>query len=63
VVRQKVELHDNYEETTRTGNGIALLKILKGISFHFQSEKYPCHLIHEAIKHFYNCSQGRFETT
>jgi len=63
VVRQKVEAHGNYEETTRTSNGIVLLKILKGISFHFQSQKYPCHSIHEAIKLFYNCSQGRFETT
>jgi len=63
VVRQKVEVHDNYEETTCTSNGIALLKILKGISVHFQSQKFPCHSIHEVIKRFYNCSQGHFATT
>jgi len=58
VVRQKVEAHDNYEETSRAGNGIALLKILKGISFHFQSQKYPCHSIHEAIKRFLQLLSG-----
>ena len=63
VVRQKVESNENFEEVARTGNGIGLLIILKGISFHFQSQKYACHSIHEALKRFYNCSQGRFATT
>jgi Zinc knuckle len=63
VVRQKVESNETYAEVSRTGNGIGLLIILKGISFHFQSQKYSCHSIHEALKRFYNCSQGRFATT
>ena len=63
VVRQKVESNGRFEDVARTGNGLELLSILKGISFHFQSQKYNCHSIHEALKRFYNCAQGRFATT
>lgn len=63
VVRQKVEASENYEEMARTGDGLNLLIVLKSISFHFQSQKYICHSIHEALKRYFNCSQGRFATT
>ena len=63
VVRQKAESHDSFLATSTVGDGLALLSILKGISFHFQSQKYVGHSIHEVLKRYYNCSQGRFATT
>ena len=64
VVRQKVEANERFEETARTGDdGLGLLTILKGISFHFQSQKYACHSFHDALKRYYNCTQGRYATT
>jgi hypothetical protein len=54
VVRQKAESHDLFKATSAAGNGLALLTILKGISFHFQSLKYVGHSIHEALKRYYN---------
>ena len=63
VIRQKVESHKDYEDIASSGDGIKLLVLLKGISFHFQSQKYLPHSIHEALKRYYNCSQGRYATT
>ena len=63
VVRQKVEANKKFAEIMSSGDGLQLLMILKGISFHFQSQKYLSHSIHEAMKRYYNCSQGRFATT
>lgn len=62
VVRQKAESHDLFAATSATGDGLALLTILKGISFQFQSQKYVGHSIHEALKRYYHCSQGRLAT-
>lgn len=58
VVRQKAESHDLFAATSATGDGLALLTILKGISFQFQSQKYVGHSIHEALKRYYNCSHA-----
>jgi hypothetical protein len=63
VVRQKVEANNKFAEIASRGDGLQLLTILKGISFHFQSQKYLSHSIHKAMKCYYNCSQGRFATT
>ena len=63
VVRQKVEANKEFEDIASSGDGIKLLIIFKGISFHFQSQKYICHSIHEALKRYYNCAQGRYATT
>ena len=55
VTRQKVEANERFEEIAHTGDGLGLLNtILKGISFHFQSQKYACHSIHDALKRYYN---------
>jgi hypothetical protein len=62
-VRQKVEANKNFEAIANTGDVIKLLLLLKGISFHFQSQKYLSHSIHEALKRCYNCAQGRYATT
>lgn len=63
VVRQKVEASKDFKETADSGDGLKLLDILKGISFHFQSQKYLSHAIDEALKRYYNCAQGKFATT
>jgi hypothetical protein len=63
VVRQKVEANKDFEAIANVGDGIKLLLLLKGISFHLQSQKYLSHSIHEALKRYYNCAQGRYATT
>ena len=62
VVRQKVEANKDFEGMADSGDGIKLLITLKGISFHFQSQRHLSHAIHEALKRYYNCSQGRYAT-
>ena len=62
-MRQKVEANKDFEAIANVGDGIKLLLLLKGISFHFQSQKYLSHSIHEALKRYYNCAQGRYATT
>jgi hypothetical protein len=53
-----MEANKDFEDMANSGDGIKLLIILKSISFHFQSQKYLSHAIHEALKCYYNCSQG-----
>ena len=45
------------------GDGLGLLKLIKGVAFLFQSQKYLPQSIHEALKRYYNCMQGKSSTT
>jgi hypothetical protein len=42
---------------------LGLLRALKGVAYHFQSQKYLSHALHESMKRYYNCTQGKFATT
>ncbi|KAI2493199.1 hypothetical protein MHU86_21348 [Fragilaria crotonensis] len=60
IMRQKLEAHETFAGVSTTGDGLGLLKLVKGIAFQFQSQKYLPHALHEALKRYYNCSQGKF---
>ena len=63
IMRQKVEASDLFSGVAIDGDGLGLLKIIKGVAFQFQSQKYLPHALHEALKRYYNCQQGKFSTT
>ena len=63
VMRQKIEAHAGYDRIYQNGDGLGLLRALKSTAFHFQEQKYLGHAIHEALKRYYNCAQGKFATT
>jgi hypothetical protein len=63
VIFQKVEAHPTYAAIYNNGDGLGLLKALKTTAFHFQEQKYIGHSLHEVLKRFYNCAQGKFATT
>jgi hypothetical protein len=63
IMRQKAEAHDLFVGVALDGDGLGLLKIIKGVAFKFQSQKYLPHALHEAMKRLYNCNQGKFATT
>jgi len=63
IMRQKVEAHETFACVSSTGDGLGLLRLIKGVAFQFQSQKYLPHALHEALKRYYNCAQGKFATT
>ena len=63
IMRQKVEAHESFAGVSSTGDGLGLLKLVKSIAFQFQSQKYLPHALHEALKRYYNCSQGKYAST
>jgi hypothetical protein len=62
-MRQKLEAQDNFVTISTTADGLGLLRALKGVAYHFQSQKYLSHALHESMKRYYNCTQGKFATT
>jgi hypothetical protein len=62
-MRQKVEASDNFDSICASGDGLKLLKAIKGIAFHFQSQKYLPHSLYESKRRFYQCHQGEFMST
>jgi hypothetical protein len=62
VMRQKVEALSVYKTLTTNGDGLMLLKAIKGLVYNFQSQKYLSHALHESKRRFYLCSQGRNTT-
>ena len=63
IMRQKVEASDNFDSICASGDGLKLLKAIKGIAFHFQSQKYLPHSLYESKRRFYQCHQGKFMST
>jgi hypothetical protein len=55
MMRQRIETYNVYSEISTTGDVIALLKIIKGINFNFQSQKHVPVSLHEAKKSLYGC--------
>ncbi len=50
IMRQKLEAHETFAGVLATGDGLGLLKLVKGVAFQFQSQKYLPHALHEALK-------------
>jgi hypothetical protein len=63
IMRQRLEAHELFAGVSSTGDGLGLLKLVKGVAFQFQSQKYLPHALHEALKRYYNCAQGKYATT
>jgi hypothetical protein len=63
IMRQKVEANSTFKTLSRTGDGLGLLKALKSVAYQFQGQKYLSHALHESMKRYYNCTQGKFATT
>jgi hypothetical protein len=62
IMRQKLEAHESFAGVSTTGDGLGLLKLVIGVAFQFQSQKYLPHALHEALKRYYNCAQGKYAT-
>lgn len=63
IMRQKLEALVEFEALSAEGNGIALLKAIKALTYNFQSQKYLPHALHESKRRFYIHSQGQHVTT
>jgi hypothetical protein len=62
-MRQKVEANSTFETLSRTGDGLGLLQSPKSVAYQFQGQKYLSHALHESMKRYYNCTEGKFATT
>jgi hypothetical protein len=56
-MRQKLESTDSFQLTASQGDAIELLKMIKNITYNYQSQKYTPQAIHNAKKRFYQCYQ------
>jgi hypothetical protein len=54
AMRQRIEAAPSFSSASTTGNAIELLKIIRNISFDFESQQYFPHALYEAHKRFYN---------
>jgi hypothetical protein len=62
IMRQKLEAHESFAGVLSTGDRLGLLRLVKGVAFQFHSQKYLPHALHEALKRYYNCAQGKYAT-
>ena len=54
IMQQKIEAADNFDKVWAEGDGLALLEIIKSITYAFQSQKYTGQSLFEAYKKFFN---------
>jgi Reverse transcriptase (RNA-dependent DNA polymerase)/Zinc knuckle len=59
AMQAKLESVAGYEQALADHDGIELLKIIKGIAFNFQNQKYLPHAVHEAKRRFFMQVQGK----
>lgn len=50
IMQQKVEAMEDFEVMSAAGDGMLLLKAIKNITYHFQSQKYVPHSLYESKK-------------
>jgi hypothetical protein len=56
-MRQRLESTDSFQLIASQGDAIELLKMIKNITYNYQSQKYTPQAIHDAKKRFYQCYQ------
>eukprot|EP00957_Ditylum_brightwellii_P138674 10570251-Ditylum_brightwellii.AAC.1 len=49
-IQAKLESEEGFAEAAAESDIIKLLKIIKKISFHYQSQRYPHRAVHQAIR-------------
>ena len=59
IMQQKIEAAGNFDTVWTEGDGLALLEIIKSITYAFQSQKYTGQSLFEAYKKLFNMVQGR----
>jgi len=62
AMKSKAESQPQYIATHEANDGIALLAIIRNISYSFESQKYLPLAIFEAKRRYFNMKQGRLET-
>jgi hypothetical protein len=63
-MRQKVEANDSFAHISANRRRASdLLTALKGVAYQFQGQKNLSHALHESMKRYYSCTQGKFVTT
>lgn len=62
VMQAKLEAMPEYAVASNDNDGVELLKLVKTISFNFQSQKYLHQAVHEAKRRFYTQYQGKTAT-
>ena len=62
ILQQKLESTEGFADVWGQGQGLNLLKMIKNITYSFQSQKYPGQSLFDAKKRFYNQVQGRSVT-
>lgn len=61
-MQAKLESLPGFQDVFDRSDGIDLIRLIKNVSFNFESQKYLPHAIHEAKRRFFACSQGRTAT-
>jgi hypothetical protein len=62
AMQERLMAHPDYSEVQASKNGIELLKCVKTIMYNYQSHQAIAKSLHEAKRHFYMLSQGKFQT-
>ena len=62
AMRAKLESQDEYKWITDKSDAVELLKLIRGVAFNFQSQKYNVLSLHESVQHFYVQCQGEHMT-
>lgn len=60
AMRAKLESQARFKAVAEQSNTIELLRMIRDISFNFQSQKYDVLAIQEVNQHFYVCRQGKY---
>ena len=60
AMRAKLESQDQFEQVLDDSDAIELLRMIRDITFNFQSQKYEPLSIHESIRWFYLQCQDRY---
>ena len=58
----RIEAHMDYPTTSEKSDGVALLKIIKSVSFYFHDQKYAPQSIHEQKRQLFSIKQSQHET-
>ena len=59
MMRQKLESHEEFETIANDGDAIALLKLIKDATYHFECQRKIHHVLWETKRLFFNSHQGR----
>ena len=62
AMRARLESEGTFVQVARDSDAVELLKLIRGIAFNFQSQKYETLSVHEAVSHLVKLHQGKYTT-